>query len=60
MKESESLLEWCLFFIANSLSRAIPKRGGKACSWFGMASSCTFLPVAVVDNPGIVQKELIH
>lgn len=56
--KSNNLLECCLFFTANSLSRVITRMGEEEFASVGMAPSYAFILTLVADSPGISQKEL--
>ena len=58
MKQSDTLLENCLFFTANSLARVITRLGEEEFSRVGMTPSYAFLLLLVMENPGIQQKQL--
>lgn len=59
MKDTQAnLLECCLFFTANSLSRVITKMGEEEFATVGMTPSYAFILSIVVDTPGVPQKEL--
>ena len=55
---SKSLLHHCLYFTANSLSRAITRMAEEEFRITGLSPSHAFLLMLVNDRPGIGQKEL--
>lgn len=62
-KDDSHLLECCLFFTVNSLSRIITRMGEAEFSRVGMTPSYAFLLSLSIDAPGISQKklaELLH
>ena len=58
MGESKKLLNSCLYFAANSLSRVITRMADEEFRGTGLSPSHAFLVVVVIDNPGIEQKEI--
>ena len=58
MTKSKSLLHNCLYFTANSLSRAITRMADEEFRKTGLSPSHAFLLMLVTDNPGIGQKAL--
>lgn len=58
MKTDESILHNCLYFTANSLSRAITRMAEEDFRITGLSPSHAFLMMLVNGQPGIGQKEL--
>lgn len=57
-KEVGSLLDGCLYFTSNALTRAITRMAEKAFAPVAMTPSHAFLLMLAIDRPGITQKEL--
>jgi len=55
---TRSYFEKCLYFTANSLSRAITRMADEEFSKLGMSTSHAFLLMLTIEKPGISQKDL--
>ena len=55
---ADNLLNCCLYFTANSLSREITRMAEESFNTTGFTPSQAFLMMLVVESPGISQKEL--
>jgi len=58
MDAEKSILNHCLYFTANSLSRVITRMAEKEFRKTGLSPSHAFLMMLVMDDPGIGQKSL--
>ena len=58
MTESKSILNHCLYFTANALSRVITRIADEEFRVTGLSPSHAFLMMQVVEQPGITQKAL--
>ena len=56
--KTESPLDCCLFFTANSLARVITRMGEEEFAAIAMTPSYAFLLMLAMETPGIAQKEL--
>ncbi len=57
-KKSETYLDCCLYFTANSLARTINRITDEAFMITGLSPSHAFLQMLVNESPGITQQEL--
>ena len=57
-KISDSLLDNCLFFSVNSLARVMTALGEEELGRIGMTPSAAYLLLVVIEEPGILQKDL--
>jgi len=57
-KQSNELLNCCLYFTANSLARSISRMAEVEFGRLGMTPSHAFLLMVAIDEPGISQKDL--
>lgn len=57
-KISDSLLDNCLFFSVNSLARVMTTLGEEELGRIGMTPSAAYLLLVVIEEPGILQKDL--
>ncbi len=55
---SHGLLDCCLYFTANSLSRVITRMAEESFGAIAMSPSHAFLLMLAIEKPGISQKEL--
>jgi DNA-binding MarR family transcriptional regulator len=58
MTDTQTLLQHCLYFTANSLARVITRLAEAEFGRTGLSPSHAFLMMLVNDNPGIGQKKL--
>jgi DNA-binding MarR family transcriptional regulator len=58
MGEEKSILNHCLYFTANSLSRIITRMAEEEFRKTGLSPSHAFLMMLAMDEPGIGQKSL--
>ncbi len=57
-KNTQTYLECCLYFTANSLARVVARMADEEFGKLGMSTSHAFLLMLAADQPGISQKEL--